>query len=137
MIRVAASIELAFKSFIFSSAILATCERRMVPAEILPGSAEPDFSFAAFFKRNDAGGGLVVKEKLRSAYTGMTGGTGAPFSRSCVAAVNPLQNSMMWTPRWPSAGPIGGDGLAMPAGTCSLMYPVIFFAMSHFLLSPG
>ena len=32
-----------------------------------PGSAEPDFSFAAFFRRKDAGGVLVVKEKERSA----------------------------------------------------------------------
>src|SRR4029079_6136983 len=61
----------------------------------------------------------------------MTVGIGAPFSSSCVAALNALQNSMMLTPRWPSAGPIGGEGLAMPAGTCSLMYPVIFFAIVH------
>src|SRR5207237_5463505 len=33
------------------------------------------------------------------------------------------------SPRWPSAGPIGGLGLALPAGTCSLMNPITFFAM--------
>src|SRR5439155_18825426 len=27
------------------------------------------------------------------------------------------------------AGPIGGDGFALPAGTCSLIKPTIFFAM--------
>ena len=36
-------------------------------------------------------------------------------------ASNALQNSMMVTPRWPSAGPIGGEGFAAPAGTCNLM----------------
>ena len=36
---------------------------------------------------------------------------------------------MMLRPRWPSAGPIGGEGFALPAGTCSLIRPTIFFAM--------
>jgi hypothetical protein len=40
---------------------------------------------------------------------------------------------MMFKPRWPSAGPIGGDGLALPAGTCSLTKPTIFFAMLFLL----
>jgi hypothetical protein len=60
----------------------------------------------------------------------MTVGIGAPFSSSCVDALNALQNSMMFKPRWPSAGPIGGLGFALPAGTCNLMYPIIFFATS-------
>ena len=34
----------------------------------------------------------------------------------CVRALNALQNSMMLTPRWPSAGPTGGLGFALPAG---------------------
>ncbi len=38
-----------------------------------------------------------------------------------VFALNALQNSMMFTPCWPSAGPIGGAGLAFPAGTWSLI----------------
>src|SRR3954452_23944072 len=67
----------------------------------------------------------------------MTVGIGAFFSRSPVAALNALQNSMMLSPRWPSAGPIGGDGLALPAGTCSLMYPTIFFAISLYLTLAG
>jgi hypothetical protein len=37
---------------------------------------------------------------------------------------------MMFKPRCPSAGPIGGLGFALPAGTCSLMNPIIFFATS-------
>jgi hypothetical protein len=51
----------------------------------------------------------------------ITVGIGIPFSCSCVEALNALQNSMMLTPRWPKAGPIGGDGLAAPAGTWSLI----------------
>src|SRR5207237_515941 len=42
-------------------------------------------------------------------------------SPSAAGRSNCLQNSMMFTPCWPSAGPIGGEGLAEPAGTCSLM----------------
>src|SRR5713226_6475549 len=52
-----------------------------------------------------------------------------PGSRFWVCALNALQNSMMLRPRWPKAGPIGGDGLALPAGTCSLIMPTIFFAI--------
>src|SRR4029453_16135101 len=61
----------------------------------------------------------------------MITGIGMPFSIFCVCAFNALQNSMMLRPRWPSAGPIGGDGLAAPAGTCNLRNPVTFFAISH------
>src|ERR1700691_2396974 len=59
----------------------------------------------------------------------MTTGTGMPGSRFWVCALNDLQNSMMLRPRWPSAGPIGGEGLAFPAGTCNLMKPTTFFAI--------
>src|SRR6185436_1627145 len=38
---------------------------------------------------------------------------------------------MMFRPRWPSAGPMGGDGFALPAGTWSLIRPTIFFATAH------
>src|SRR5262245_19983628 len=61
----------------------------------------------------------------------MITGIGMPFSIFCVCALNALQNSMMLRPRWPSAGPIGGDGLAAHAGTCNLRNPVTFFAISH------
>src|SRR5262249_29867188 len=36
---------------------------------------------------------------------------------------------MMLTPCWPNAGPTGGAGFAWPAAICSLICPVIFFAM--------
>ena len=44
-------------------------------------------------------------------------GSGKPGSTFCVCALNALQNSMMFRPRCPSAGPIGGEGFALPAGT--------------------
>src|SRR6266540_1114464 len=62
----------------------------------------------------------------------MTGMMSASFAWACVAALNCLQNSMMFTPCWPSAGPTGGAGFAFPAGSCSLICPVIFFAMASF-----
>src|SRR6516225_1320311 len=61
----------------------------------------------------------------------MITGIGMPFSIFWVCALNALQTSMMLGPRWPSAGPIGGDGLAAPAGTCNFRNPVTFFAISH------
>ena len=39
----------------------------------------------------------------------------------CVWALKALQNSMIFTPCWPNAGPIGGDGFALPAGIWSLI----------------
>src|SRR5215510_10832168 len=49
----------------------------------------------------------------------------------CVWALNPLQNSMMFTPCCPSAGPTGGEGFAFPAGICSFTIACTFFAMSE------
>src|SRR5262245_61414019 len=48
-----------------------------------------------------------------------------------VWALKPLQNSMMLTPCWPSAGPTGGEGLALPAVICSFTIAWTFFAMSE------
>ena len=70
-----------------------------------------------------------MNENVRSAYAVMITGIGMPCSISPVAALNALQNSMMFRPRWPRAGPTGGEGFACPAGISSLMYPSIFFAM--------
>src|SRR5439155_17987753 len=121
MILVAASRSLALKSFILSSAMPRSCERLIVPALALPVSLEPFWIRVAFLRRKEAVGVLVTKENERAAKTVITVGIGAPRSSSCVAALNALQNSMMLTPRWPKAGPIGGAGLALPAGTCSLI----------------
>src|SRR4029079_1732270 len=61
----------------------------------------------------------------------MMTGIGTPFSIFWVCALNALQNSMMLRPRCPSAGPIGGDGLAGPPGICNLENPVTFFAIVY------
>src|SRR5580698_6672188 len=44
-----------------------------------------------------------------------------------VRSLNCLQNSIMLTCAWPSAGPTGGAGVALAAMIWSLTYPVIFF----------
>src|SRR5207237_7112462 len=57
---------------------------------------------------------------------------------SCwVWALNALQNSMMFTPCWPSAGPTGGAGFAAPAWICSLIIAVSFFLGGIFFSSSG
>src|SRR5215211_5034221 len=56
-----------------------------------------------------------------------------PFS-CCVWALNALQNSMMLTPCWPSAGPTGGAGLACPPGIWSLITVRTFFAIGPSLV---
>src|SRR5262245_18308443 len=48
----------------------------------------------------------------------MTTGITSPAC-CCVRALNCLQNSMMLMPCWPSAGPTGGAGVALPALHCS------------------
>src|ERR1019366_3729205 len=94
------------------------------------GLAEPFSSFSAFLISTDAGGVFSTKVKDLSANAVMTTGRTRPGSMPCVCALKALQNSMMLSPRWPSAGPIGGEGFALPAGTCNLMKPTIFFAMN-------
>src|SRR5207253_5938293 len=56
-----------------------------------------------------------------------------PFS-CAVCALKALQNSMMLTPCWPSAGPTGGAGFTCPPGICSLISVRIFFAISSIQL---
>src|SRR5690349_9609751 len=120
MRRIAISMSLAFRSFILASAIWRTCALVTEPADVRPGLFEPDCSFAAFLRKNDAGAVFISKVKDLSENTVIVTGIGMPFSWSCVLALNALQNSMMFKPRCPKAGPIGGDGFADPAGTCNL-----------------
>ena len=59
--------------------------------------------------RTAAGGVFVMKVKERSSKTMIS--TGVMRPPACwVCALNALQNSMMLTPCWPSAGPTGGAG---------------------------
>lgn len=57
-----------------------------------------------------------MKEKVLSVYTVMTTGMIMPAS-FWVRSLNSLQKPGMFTPCWPSAGPIGGAGVALAAGT--------------------
>src|SRR6266403_3565694 len=118
----------AVRSGIFRRAISSTCWCVTCPTFFFPGSLEPFSIPAARFKSTAAGGVLVMKVKERSAYTVMITGMMRPAC-ACVWALNVLQNSMMLTPRWPRAGPTGGLGFACPAGICSLISAMTFFAM--------
>jgi hypothetical protein len=60
---------------------------------------EPEVMPTAFFSSTVAGVLLVTKVKLRSEYAVMTTGVGRPGSSLEVAALNALQNSMMFRPR--------------------------------------
>src|SRR5690349_19952575 len=116
--RIAMSTSLAFRSFILASEISRTCAFVTVPAKVRPGALEPMSSFAAFFRKYEAGGVFISKENDLSDYTVLLTGIGMLFSICWVLAWIALQNSMMLRPRWPNAGPIGGDGSSAPAGTC-------------------
>src|SRR5271155_1938939 len=128
MLFIAASMVAAFKSGIFCVAISRIWASVTVPTLVLFGTPEPLARLAAFFNSTGAGGVLVMKVKLRSTYTVMTTGIVRPaISLVCVRALNCLQNSIMLTWAWPSAGPTGGAGVALPASICSLTSVWIFF----------
>src|SRR6267154_3674335 len=126
--RKPASSEVEFKSLIFILTMSSTCLRVTLPTFSLLGVLDPDVMPAAFLSNTDAGGDLVMKVNDLSWNTVITTGITRPAS-ALVAALNSLQNAMMLTPCWPSAGPTGGAGLAWPAGICNLICPVIFFAI--------
>jgi len=129
MVLIAASMLPALMSGHLILAISSSCLREILPTFLLFGVALPDSRPIAFLISTVAGGVLVMKVNERSEYTVMITGIGMPGSIFCVAALNCLQNSMMFTPCWPSAGPTGGDGFAFAAGICSLTYACTFFAM--------
>src|SRR3954447_24190789 len=126
MILMAASMSLALRSAILVSAISRTWALDRLATLVFCGTAEPFSTPAALRISRAAGGGLVMKVNDRSSYTEISTGTMSPRWAS-VAALYCLQNSMMLTPCWPSAGPTGGAGVACPAWICSLMRPATFF----------
>ena len=71
---IAASTDAAFRSGIFSSAILRTSSLEIVATLVLFGTPDAVFRLQAFFNRTAAGGVLVMKLKLLSAYTVITTG---------------------------------------------------------------
>ena len=58
----------------------------------------------------------MTNVKLLSAYAVITTGIGIPCSIDWVLALNALQNSIIFKPFCYNAGPMGGAGLALPAG---------------------
>src|SRR5918998_3503564 len=123
MIFSAWSRSLALRSAIFVWAISRTWSRVTVATLVLCCSPEPFSTPAALSSMRAAGGVLVTKVNERSSNTEISTGTTSPRCDS-VAALYALQNSMMLTPCWPSAGPTGGAGVAAPALIWSLMTAV-------------
>src|SRR5207253_554969 len=123
----------AFRSGVFVSASWRTCSRRRRPTLSRFGSADPFSRLRASLISTAAGGVFVMKVNDRSSKTVISTGMMRPFS-CAVCALNALQNSMMLTPCWPSAGPTGGAGFAWPPGIWSLMSVRTFFAISVQLL---
>src|SRR6185369_10754051 len=130
MIRIAASTLSVFRSTSLVWAISRTCWRVTLPILSLCGTAEALAMPAARLSSTAAGGVLTTKVNDRSWKMVTTTGRIRP-SWLPVWALKPLQNSMMLTPCWPSAGPTGGEGLALPAGICSFTIAWTFFAMSE------
>src|ERR1700758_3568138 len=130
---IALSTDAAFRSGIFCFAMSSTCFAVTLPTLSLFGVPDPLAMPAARFNRIEAGGVLVMKVNERSLYTETTTGMISPsISFWLVLALNCLQNSMMLICAWPSAGPTGGAGVALPAAIWSFTYPLIFFAIECF-----
>src|SRR5687767_14949823 len=123
MIFSASSRSLAFRSAILVCAISRTWSRVTEATLVLCGSPEPFSTPAALSSIRAAGGVLVTNVNDRSSNTEISTGITLPRCDS-VAALYALQNSMMLTPCWPSAGPTGGAGVAAPALIWSLMTAV-------------
>src|SRR6202051_3180261 len=134
---IALSPDAAFRSGIFFFAMSSTCFAVTLPTLSLFGVPDPLAMPAARFNRIDAGGVLVMKVNERSLYTDTTTGMISPsISFWLVLALNCLQNSMMLICAWPSAGPTGGAGVALPAAICNFTKPGTFFAIFRMTLYP-
>src|SRR5258708_1144545 len=130
IVRTAASRSAAVRSGILALAISSAWARVIFPTLSVCGVLLPDSIPAAFLMRTVAGGVLMMTLNLLSGEGLMTTGSITPGSTSGVCALTALQISMLFTPRSPRAAPIGGLGLPFPAGTCSLMNPTTFLAIS-------
>src|SRR2546430_9959659 len=129
MIFAAWSMSRGLRSGISVWATRFTCSRERRPTLVRFGSPGPLSSRSASLIRTAAGGVFVMNVKERSSKTVISTGVMRPFW-SAVCALNALQNSMMLTPCWPSAGPTGGAGLAWPPGIWSLIRVRTFFAIT-------
>src|SRR5262249_11449644 len=124
---IACSTSRALRSTSFVSAIERSWSCVSRPTLFRFGSPEPLSIFSASLIRTAAGGVFVMNVNERSSKTVISTGVMRPCS-CAVCALNALQNSMMLTPCWPSAGPTGGAGLACPPGIWSLMIVMTFLA---------
>ena len=61
---------------------------------------------------------FIIKSNFLSLYTVITTGTGFPIN-DFVFSLKALQNSIIFIPLWPKAGPTGGAGLACPPFICN------------------
>src|SRR2546429_961620 len=129
MTCIACSTSRALRSWSFASAMCRSWAWESRPTLSRFGSDDPFSRFSASLIRTAAGGVFVMNVNERSSKTVISTGMIRPFS-AAVCALNALQNSMMLTPCWPSAGPTGGAGFACPPGICSLMSVKTFLAMS-------
>src|SRR5258708_37691563 len=132
IMRMAASMSLAFKSFILISAISRTLARRIVPAVSRPGLPLPFSTPAAFLIRSAAGGVLVTKLNERSSKMVISAGMTDP-DWAAVRSLYSFKKAIMLMPCWPKAGPTGGAGVALPAGSWSVMTALTFLAIGFFL----
>ena len=99
MVRTPASSEAAVRSDSFALTMSSSCLRVTLPTFSVFGRLEPEVRPAAFLSSTVAGVLLVMKVKVRSEYAVMITGVGRPGSSLEVAALNALQNSMMFRPR--------------------------------------
>src|SRR6185436_2583838 len=86
IVRTAASRSAAVRSGIFVLAISSACARVSFPTFSLCGVLLPLSTFDAFLINTVAGGVLVMKVKLLSAYAVISTGIGRPGSMPCVWA---------------------------------------------------
>ena len=113
-VSIAASMEPAFRSGIFISAISRTLSFEIVATLSLFGTPEAFDRPHAFFRSTAAGGVFVIKLKERSAYTVITTGMiRSPLS--AVLALNSFVNCTILTPCWPARSLPEEPGVALPA----------------------
>jgi len=103
------------RSGVLSLAMSSSCLREILPTFVVLGVPLPSHANGLANQPPRAGGVFITKVKLRSLYHGDDHRIGRPFSPSDLR-LNAWQNSMMFTALLTSAGPMGGEGFAAPAG---------------------
>lgn len=125
-VRTAASHIGSSHVFCLVLAISSNCSRVILPTLTFRGLAEPLSSLAAFLISTAAGGDLTTKLKLLSANAVITTGRGKPRFDTLGLGVKRLAEFHDVQTTLAQCRTNWRDGLALPAGTCSLMKPTIF-----------